>query len=123
MFGMDSYIFILFIACILCAVIFEFINGFHDTANAVATVIYTRTLKPRIAVIWSGLWNFLGVYLGGITVAMTIMHLLPLDVLIEQSMSLSISLILTLLITAIIWYIGTWDFGLPCSSSHTLIGS
>ena len=123
MFGMDSYIFILFIACILCAVIFEFINGFHDTANAVATVIYTRTLKPRIAVIWSGLWNFLGVYLGGITVAMTIMHLLPLDVLIEQSMSLSISLILTLLITAIIWNIGTWYFGLPCSSSHTLIGS
>ncbi|MFA6200129.1 MAG: inorganic phosphate transporter [Bacteroidales bacterium] len=123
MFGLEPSIFILFIACVVCAIIFEFINGFHDTANAVATVIYTRTLKPRIAVLWSGLWNFLGVYLGGITVAMAIMHLLPLDVLIEQSMSLSVSLILTLLITAIIWNIGTWYLGLPCSSSHTLLGS
>lgn len=123
MFGLETSIFILLVVCILCAVIFEFINGFHDTANAVATVIYTRSLKPRAAVIWSGIWNFLGVYLGGITVAMAIMHLLPLDVLVEQSLSVSVSLILTLLITAIIWNIGTWYFGLPCSSSHTLLGS
>lgn len=123
MFGLETSIFILLVVCILCAVIFEFINGFHDTANAVATVIYTRSLKPRAAVVWSGIWNFLGVYLGGITVAMAIMHLLPLDVLVEQSLSVSVSLILTLLITAIIWNIGTWYFGLPCSSSHTLLGS
>lgn len=102
---------------------FEFINGFHDTANAVATVIYTHSLKPKVAVVWSGIWNFIGVYLGGITVAMGIVNLLPLDMLIDNNVYHSIAMILALIITAIIWNIGTWYFGIPCSSSHTLIGS
>ena len=102
---------------------FEFINGFHDTANAVATVIYTHSLKPSVAVVWSGLWNFIGVYVGGIAVAMGIVNLLPLDMLIDQNVYHSIAMILALILTAIIWNIGTWYFGIPCSSSHTLIGS
>ena len=123
MFGLDFGIAILLILSLLFACVFEFINGFHDTANAVATVIYTKSLKPKQAVIWSGIWNFLGVYLGGIAVAMGIMSLLPLNVLMGQDIYLNISLILTLIITAIIWNVGTWYLGIPCSSSHTLLGS
>lgn len=123
MFGLDTTLTIFLILCLVCAMAFEFINGFHDTANAVATVIYTNSLKPKVAVIWSGIWNFIGVYLGGITVAMGIVNLLPLDMLIDQNVYHSIAMILALLITAIIWNIGTWYFGIPCSSSHTLIGS
>lgn len=123
MFGLDTGLFILLIVCILAAAAFEFINGFHDTANAVATVIYTRSLKPRTAVIWSGFWNFIGVYFGGIAVAMGIVNLLPLEALIDQNISHNIAMILSLIITAIIWNLGTWYFGIPCSSSHTLLGS
>lgn len=123
MFGLDATLTILLIVCLLSAIAFEFINGFHDTANAVATVIYTRSLKPSVAVVWSGLWNFIGVYVGGIAVAMGIVNLLPLDMLIDQNVYHSISMILSLIITAIIWNLGTWYLGIPCSSSHTLIGS
>jgi len=123
MFGLDTTLTILLVLCILAAMAFEFINGFHDTANAVATVIYTNSLKPMIAVIWSGLWNFLGVYTGGIAVAIGIINLLPLEILIDQNVYHSISMILALILTAIIWNLGTWYFGIPCSSSHTLIGS
>ena len=108
MFGLDTGLFILLIVCLLIAVVFEFINGFHDTANAVATVIYTKSLKPKTAVIWSGLWNFLGVYLGGIAVAMGIINLLPLQVLIDQNIYHNVAMILALILTAVIWNFGTW---------------
>jgi PiT family inorganic phosphate transporter len=123
MFGLETDIFILLFICILCACAFEFVNGFHDTANAVATVIYTNSLKPTTAVIWSGCWNFLGVIFGGIAVAMGIVNLLPVELLIDQNIYHSIAMVLALLLSAIIWNFGTWFFGLPSSSSHTLIGS
>ena len=123
MFGLGTTLTIFLIVCLVAAVVFEFINGFHDTANAVATVIYTHSLKPYVAVVWSGLWNFVGVYVGGIAVAMGIVNLLPLEMLIDQNVYHSISMILALIVTSVIWNIGTWYFGIPCSSSHTLIGS
>jgi phosphate/sulfate permease len=123
MFGLDLGMTLLLIICILAACCFEFINGFHDTANAVATVIYTNSLKPYTAVIWSGLWNFAGVFLGGIAVAMGIIKLLPITMLADQSTAHSVAMILSLILTAIIWNIGTWYLGIPCSSSHALIGS
>lgn len=123
MLGLDVGMLTLLIVCILAACIFEFINGFHDTANAVATVIYTNSMKPTVAVIWSGIFNFAGVFFGGIAVAMGIIYLLPVDILADQSTAHSIAMILSLILTAIIWNIGTWYFGIPCSSSHTLLGS
>jgi phosphate/sulfate permease len=123
MFGLNFELTLLLLACLLAACIFEFINGFHDTANAVATVIYTKSLKPTYAVIWSGFWNFLGVYVGGIAVAMGIINLLPTSALVDQNIYHSMAMILSLIITAILWNLGTWYLGLPCSSSHTLIGS
>jgi len=123
MFGLDSSLTILLLICILAACAFEFINGFHDTANAVATVIYTNTLKPITAVIWSGMWNFIGVFAGGIAVAMGILNLLPTEVLLDNNILHSLSMILALIITAIAWNLWTWYYGLPCSSSHTLLGS
>ena len=121
--GLSNNMGLLLIMCILTVCIFEFINGFHDTANAVATVIYTKSLQPQIAVVWSGIWNFLGVMVGGIGVAIGIVNLLPIDILIEQSTNLKISLVMAALLAAILWNFGTWYFGIPCSSSHTLIGS
>jgi len=102
---------------------FELINGFHDTANAVATVIYTRSLKPTTAVIWSGICNFIGVFLGGTAVAMGILKLLPTQALAMNQMDVSMALVFALLLGAIIWNFGTWYLGLPASSSHTLIGA
>ncbi|MBQ5429860.1 MAG: inorganic phosphate transporter [Neisseriaceae bacterium] len=102
---------------------FEFINGFHDTANAVATVIYTQSLSPWRAVAMSGLFNFLGVISGGLAVAYAIVHLLPVDLLTSGDSRLLIAMIFSILIGAIVWNLGTWYFGLPASSSHTLIGS
>ncbi len=123
MFGLDTWLTVLLIACILCACAFEFINGFHDTANAVATVIYTNSLKPSVAVVLSAIFNSIGVFTGGIAVAMGIVNLLPIEALVDQNMWHSMSMVLALLITAIAWNLGTWYFGIPCSSSHTLIGS
>jgi phosphate/sulfate permease len=123
MFGLNFEMSLVLITCILAACTFEFINGFHDTANAVATVIYTKSLKPTAAVIWSGLWNFLGVAIGGIAVAVGIINLLPLTALVDQSVYHAVTMILALILTAIFWNLTTWYFGLPCSSSHTLIGS
>lgn len=123
MFGLDTTLTILLIACIVLACFFEFINGFHDTANAVATVIYTNSMKPTVAVVYSGLLNFSGVMLGGIAVAMGIVNLLPMDVLIDSNPYHGIAMILALLLSSIIWNFGTWYFGIPSSSSHTLIGS
>jgi len=123
MFGLDSGLTILLVVCLVAACIFEFINGFHDTANAVATVIYTNTLKPIYAVIWSGTWNFIGVMVGGTAVAMGIIALLPIEMITDTNLYHNIAMILALIITAIIWNIGTWYLGIPCSSSHTLLGS
>ncbi len=102
---------------------YEFINGFHDTANAVATVIYTKAMNPHLAVIASGIFNFLGVILGGLGVAYAIVHLLPLDMLLNISSVHGMVLVFSLLSAAIVWNLGTWYFGIPASSSHTLIGS
>ncbi len=117
----------LLILCLLVAFGFEFVNGFHDTANAVATVIYTKSLKPGVAVLWSGFMNFLGVYtgsvIGGAAVAFGIVHLLPVDVLIHIGAASGLYMVLSLLISAILWNLLTWYFGLPNSSSHALIGS
>ena len=123
MFGLDTTLTVLLILCLLCACFFEFINGFHDTANAVATVIYTNSMKPTVAVVYSGLLNFAGVMLGGITVAMGIVNLLPMDALVDTNPYHGIAMILALLLSAIIWNFGTWYFGIPSSSSHTIIGS
>jgi low-affinity inorganic phosphate transporter len=102
---------------------YEFINGFHDTANAVATVIYTKAMSPHLAVIASGIFNFLGVLLGGLGVAYAIVHLLPVDMLLNISSTRGMVLVFSLLAAAILWNLGTWYFGIPASSSHTLIGS
>lgn len=102
---------------------FEFINGFHDTANAVATVIYTRAMPPYIAVIASGIFNFLGVLLGGVGVAYAIVHLLPVELLIDVDTGRGLAMVFSLLAAAIAWNLGTWYFGIPASSSHTLIGA
>lgn len=123
LFGLETDIFILLAFCLLAACAFEFVNGFHDTANAVATVIYTHSLKPHVAVVWSGICNFFGVLFGGIAVAMGIVNLLPVELLIDQNVYHSIAMVCALLFSAIIWNLGTWYFGLPSSSSHTLIGS
>ncbi len=123
MFDLELSYTILLIFCLIAACGFEFVNGFHDTANAVATVIYTNSLKPWVAVIWSGFMNSLGVFLGGITVAMGIVNLLPVETLVDQNIAHSISMVGALLISAIFWNLLTWYFGIPCSSSHTLIGS
>jgi PiT family inorganic phosphate transporter len=123
MFGLETDIFLLLSFCLLAACAFEFINGFHDTANAVATVIYTNSLKPTQAVVWSGLVNFVGVITGGVGVGMSIVNLLPVELLIDQNVYHSIAMVLALLFSAIIWNFGTWYFGIPASSSHTLIGA
>ncbi len=108
---------------LLIALCFEFVNGFHDTANAVATVIYTHSLDPHLAVGWSGLWNFLGVLTSSGTVAFSIISLLPVELILRVGSGAGFSMVFALLAAAIIWNLGTWWFGLPASSSHTLIGS
>ena len=112
-----------FIIAIIAVCGFEFVNGFHDTANAVATVIYTRSLKPLTAVIWSGIWNFLGVWFGGVAVALSIISLLPVADMMTMPEAENIGLVFSVLLAAIIWNLLTWYLGIPCSSSHTLIGS
>ncbi|MEQ7921703.1 inorganic phosphate transporter [Xanthomonas sp. WHRI 1810A] len=102
---------------------FEFVNGFHDTANAVATVIYTHSLPANVAVVWSGLCNFTGVLLSSGAVAFSVVALLPVDMILQVGSSNGFVMIFALLIAAIIWNLGTWWMGLPASSSHTLIGS
>ncbi|HEX4924830.1 MAG TPA: inorganic phosphate transporter, partial [Bdellovibrionales bacterium] len=113
----------LLILCLLLAFAFEFVNGFHDTANAVATVIYTNSLKPWPAVIWAGFCNFLGVFIGGTVVAMAIVKLIPPDLIVSADLNTSMAFILSMLLSALIWNLGTWYFGIPASSSHTLIGA
>jgi inorganic phosphate transporter, PiT family len=108
---------------LLVALGFEFVNGFHDTANAVATVIYTHSLEPHIAVVWSGLWNFLGVVTSSGLVAFGIISLLPVELILQVGSKAGFAMVFALLVAAILWNLSTWYFGLPASSSHTLIGS
>jgi PiT family inorganic phosphate transporter len=114
---------VLLVAALFLALSFEFVNGFHDTANAVATVIYTHTLTPPQAVIWSGLWNFLGVLTSTGAVAFGIVALLPVELILDVGSGAGFAMVFALLLSAIIWNVGTWYLGLPASSSHTLIGS
>jgi PiT family inorganic phosphate transporter len=111
------------IAAIGLGLAFEFVNGFHDTANAVATVIYTHTLRPSIAVVWSGIWNLIGVLTSSGAVAFAVVSLLPVELVLNVSSAAGMAMVLSLLVSAIIWNLGTWYLGLPASSSHTLIGS
>jgi len=108
---------------LLIALGFEFVNGFHDTANAVATVIYTHSLSPQAAVLWSGFWNFLGVLFSSGAVAFGIIALLPVELILQVGTGAGFAMVFALLIAAILWNLGTWYMGLPASSSHTLIGS
>ncbi len=102
---------------------FEFVNGFHDTANAVATVIYTHSLRPYVAVVWSGIWNLIGVLTSTGAVAYGIVSLLPVELVINIGSGAGFAMVFALLLSAIIWNLGTWYLGLPASSSHSLIGS
>jgi PiT family inorganic phosphate transporter len=115
--------FLLLLVALLIALGFEFVNGFHDTANAVATVIYTHSLPAEFAVMWSGFFNFLGVLLSSGAVAFGIVSLLPVELILQVGSGAGFAMVFALLIAAIIWNLGTWYFGLPASSSHTLIGS
>src|ERR1700689_484950 len=115
--------FLLLFVALVIALGFEFVNGFHDTANAVATVIYTRSLPANIAVVWSGMFNLLGVLWSSGAVAFGIVSLLPVELILQVGSSAGFAMVFALLIAAIIWNVGTWWFGLPSSSSHTLIGS
>jgi inorganic phosphate transporter, PiT family len=115
--------FLLLFAALLIALGFEFVNGFHDTANAVATVIYTRSLPANFAVVWSGAFNLLGVLASSGAVAFGIISLLPVELILQVGSNAGFAMVFALLIAAIIWNLGTWAFGLPASSSHTLIGS
>ena len=108
---------------LLIALGFEFVNGFHDTANAVATVIYTNSLEPNVAVVWSGICNLAGVLLSSGTVAFAVITLLPVELIIQVSSGAGFAMVFALLIAAILWNLGTWWLGLPASSSHTMVGS
>jgi PiT family inorganic phosphate transporter len=115
--------FLLLFVALLIALGFEFVNGFHDTANAVATVIYTRALPANFAVVWSGMFNLAGVLASSGAVAFGIISLLPVELILQVGSHAGFAMVFALLIAAIIWNLGTWAFGLPASSSHTLIGS
>ena len=113
--------FLLLFVALLIALGFEFVNGFHDTANAVATVIYTRSLSANFAVVWSGIFNLAGVLASSGAVAFGIISLLPVELILQVGSGAGFAMVFALLIAAIIWNLGTWGFGLPASSSHTLV--
>lgn len=121
--NIDNLTMFLLILSLGIALFYEMINGFHDTANAVAMIIYTNSMKAGYSVIMAGIMNFLGVVLGGIGVAYVIVHLLPLDIMVSSNQSATLVMIFSLLISAVVWNLGTWYVGLPVSSSHSLIGS
>ncbi len=121
--NIDNFTIALLLLSLGIALFYEMINGFHDTANAVAMIIYTNSMKAGYSVIMAGIMNFLGVLLGGIGVAYVIVHLLPLDIMVSSDQNATLVMIFSLLISAVVWNLGTWYFGLPVSSSHSLIGS
>src|SRR5437667_1424536 len=108
---------------LLLALAFEFVNGFHDTANAVATVIYTKSLRASVAVIWSGIWNLLGVLSSSGAVAFAVVALLPVELVLNVGTGSGFAMVFAILLSSMIWNLGTWFLALPASSSHTLIGS
>jgi PiT family inorganic phosphate transporter len=118
-----TFEYVLLGVALLIALGFEFVNGFHDTANAVATVIYTRSLPATFAVVWSGSWNFVGVLISSGAVAYAVLQLLPIGLVLNVGSGVGFAMVFSLLIAAILWNLGTWYLGLPSSSSHTLIGS
>jgi inorganic phosphate transporter, PiT family len=119
----STWPYLLLATALLIALGFEFVNGFHDTANAVATVIYTHSLEPNVAVVWSGLCNLAGVLTSPLGVAFTIITLLPVELILRVSTGSGFAMVFALLIAAILWNLGTWWLGLPASSSHTMVGS
>lgn len=121
--GLDLHTGLLLLLALAFVLFYEAINGFHDTANAVATVIYTRAMRSQLAVVMAALFNFFGVLLGGLSVAYAIVHMLPTDLLLNMGSSHGLAMVFSMLLAAIIWNLGTWYFGLPASSSHTLIGA
>lgn len=121
--GLDLHTGLLLVLALIFVLFYEAINGFHDTANAVATVIYTRAMRSQLAVAMAAIFNFLGVLLGGLSVAYAIVHMLPTDLLLNVSSAHGLAMVFSMLLAAIIWNLGTWYFGLPASSSHTLIGA
>lgn len=121
--GLDLYTGLVLLLALAFVLFYEAINGFHDTANAVATVIYTRAMRPQLAVVMAAVFNFFGVLLGGLSVAYAIVHMLPTDLLLNMGSSHGLAMVFSMLLAAIIWNLGTWYFGLPASSSHTLIGA
>lgn len=121
--GLDLHTGLLLLLALAFVLFYEAINGFHDTANAVATVIYTRAMRSQLAVVMAAVFNFLGVLLGGLSVAYAIVHMLPTDLLLNMGSSHGLAMVFSMLLAAIIWNLGTWYFGLPASSSHTLIGA
>jgi len=116
-------VFAFLVLALVIALGFEFVNGFHDTANAVATVIYTNSMPAHFAVVWSGVFNFLGVMFSSGAVAYSIITLLPVDLILNVGSAAGFAMIFALLLAAVLWNLGTWYVGLPNSSSHTLIGS
>ncbi len=120
--GLDIYTGLLLLLALAFVLFYEAINGFHDTANAVATVIYTRAMQPQLAVVMAAFLTF-GVLLGGLSVAYAIVHMLPTDLLLNMGSTHGTAMVFSMLLAAIIWNTGTWFFGLPASSSHTLIGA
>ncbi len=121
--GLDCQTAAMLVLALAFVLFYEAINGFHDTANAVATVIYTRAMRAKFAVVMAGIFNFFGVLLGGLSVAYAIVHLLPIDLLLNVGSAHGLAMVFSLLLAAIIWNLCTWYFGLPVSSSHTLIGA
>ncbi len=119
----SSWPFVLLGVALLIALGFEFVNGFHDTANAVATVIYTHSLEPHVAVVWSGLWNLAGVLSSSGAVAFGILSLLPVELILQVGSGAGFAMVFALLVAAILWNLSTWWLGLPASSSHTMVGS
>lgn len=120
---LSLYSVILLATALFIALGFEFVNGFHDTANAVATVIYTNALSAPVAVMWAGFCNFLGVMVASGAVAYGIIALLPVELIMNVSSGAGFAMVFAMLIAAILWNLGTWFLGIPASSSHTLIGS
>lgn len=121
--NIDTLTITLLLLALGIALFYEMINGFHDTANAIAMIIYTNSLEAKYSVIMSGIMNFLGVMLGGIGVAYAVVHLLPLDIVVASNQNATLVMIFSVLVSAVIWNLGTWYFGIPSSSSHALIGS
>jgi len=119
----SAWPYVLLVFALFIALGFEFVNGFHDTANAVATVIYTHSMEPNLAVVWSGLWNLAGVLVSSGTVAFAVITLLPVELILQVSSGAGFAMVFALLLAAILWNLGTWWFGLPASSSHTMVGS